>query len=74
MGWDQKVQQLFSQYQVVIPGNMHVSSVVQTLQVVYMYLQIVYVCLQPYMYVTTINRRSDHEFEREQEMLYSRAW
>lgn len=39
-----------------------------------MYLQIVYVCLQPYMYVTTINRRSDHEFEREQEMLYSRAW
>lgn len=47
----------------VIPENIHTSNIIQTKQVVFMYLEM-------HMCVTTISVKRDHEFEREGRKVY----
>lgn len=76
--WDQensvlqeRAHQLFLQYQVTSPENIHTSNILQTRWAVLMYLE-TSVCV--YIAGATTNEIRGHEFESKQGRVYMRVW
>jgi hypothetical protein len=60
------------QYQMISPENIYMSNIIHSKQVIFRYLEI-YVHMYAYMYITMINDKRGHEFERDQGGLYGKA-